>query len=130
TGQFVGRSPDVHAGVVEDEVVEVDERALEPQTGAGVGEVSPGDEAGADRALGKALVEPSQCILGCGERASDGRPGQRIGDLVAGWQGLDNLSGNRRSGSYHDIRFRHSDASRLTRNTIDNYPLSIVSQQD
>ena len=46
TGQFVGRSPDVRAGVVENEVVEVDERTLEPQTGAGVGEVSSGDKAG------------------------------------------------------------------------------------
>ena len=65
TGQFVGRSPDVHAGV--GEVVEVDERALEPQTGTGVGEVSPGDPASADQARGKALVEPGQCILGgCG----------------------------------------------------------------
>jgi hypothetical protein len=35
----VGRSPDVHAGVVENEVVETNERALEPQAGAGVGEV-------------------------------------------------------------------------------------------
>ena len=29
-------------------------------------------------------------------------------------QDLENLSGNRRSGSYHGFRFRHSDASRCT----------------
>ena len=41
-------------------------------------------------------------------------------------QGLDNLSDNRRSGGYHGFRFRHSDAFRFTRITIDNDPLSIV----
>jgi hypothetical protein len=74
TSQLKGRSADVHAGVVENEVIEVDERALEPQTGMGVGEVAPGGPAGADRAPGKALVEPGGRILGGGERAGDGRP--------------------------------------------------------
>ncbi|WP_248307736.1 hypothetical protein [Bosea sp. AS-1] len=51
------RRADVHAGVVEDEVVEVDELALEPQTAAGVGEVSPRDKTVADRAFRQPLVE-------------------------------------------------------------------------
>jgi hypothetical protein len=68
-GQLNGRGADVHAGVVEDEVVEVDERALQPQAGAGVAEVGPGDPALLDRAFGEPLVEPGQGILGDGERA-------------------------------------------------------------
>ena len=43
-GQLVGRGADVHAGVVEHEVVEVDQFAVEPQTGAGVGKVGAGDK--------------------------------------------------------------------------------------
>ena len=53
-------------------------------------------------------------------------PGQRIGNLVHGQQGLDILDGNRRSRSYHGFRFRHSGAFRFIHNTIDNDPLSIV----
>ncbi len=66
--ELVGRRADVHAGVGENEVVEVDELAFQPQSGAGVGEVGAGDPAVADRALGEALVEPAQRILGGGER--------------------------------------------------------------
>ena len=40
-GQLMGRGADVHAGVVEHEIVEVDQFAFQPQTGAGVGEVGP-----------------------------------------------------------------------------------------
>ena len=36
-GELVGRGADVHAGVVENEIFEVDELALQPQAGAGVG---------------------------------------------------------------------------------------------
>ena len=40
-GQLVGGGADVHAGVVEHEVIKVDKFAVKPQTGAGVGEVRP-----------------------------------------------------------------------------------------
>jgi hypothetical protein len=53
---------------VEDEVVEVDKFAVEPQTGAGVSEVRPADRAVADWAFGEPLVEPGDSILGDGER--------------------------------------------------------------
>lgn len=79
---------------MENEVFEVDERAIEPQTGGGVGEVGAGDPAGADRAVGEAFVEPGQGILGGGER----RPGQWIGDLVTGLQGVETPGGNRSNG--------------------------------
>ena len=63
-GELVGRGPHVHAGVVENEVVKVDELALQPQTGTGVIEVSPRNPAVADRAFGQPFVEPGQRILG------------------------------------------------------------------
>jgi hypothetical protein len=58
-----------------------------------------GDKTVADRAFGQALVEARQRVLGGGERAREGGPGQRIGDLVANLQGLDNLNENHRNGS-------------------------------
>ena len=70
-GQLMGRGADVHVGVVEHEIVEVDQLAVEPQTGAGVGEVGAGDPAVADRAFGEPLVEPGERILGGGERAGE-----------------------------------------------------------
>lgn len=45
----------------------MDEFALEPQTGAGVGEMSPRDPALPDRAFGQPLVEAGERILGGGE---------------------------------------------------------------
>ena len=56
-GEFVGRGADVHAGVVQDEVLEVDEFALEPQCGGRVGEVLALDKTVADRRAGQPLVE-------------------------------------------------------------------------
>jgi hypothetical protein len=41
---------------VENQIFEVDELALKPQTGAGVTKMSPGDKAVADRAFGEAFV--------------------------------------------------------------------------
>ena len=70
----MGRRADVHAGVVEDEVVGVDELAFEPQSGSGVDEVSPGRPAVANGTFGEALVEPRDRILGGGERAGNGGP--------------------------------------------------------
>ena len=79
-GQLMGRGADVHVGVVEHEVVEVDQLTVEPQAGRGVGEVGAGDKAVADRALGEPLVEPGERIFGGGERvASD--LGFQLGEL-------------------------------------------------
>ncbi len=95
----MGWSANVHAGVVEDEVIEVDKFAVQPQTGAGIGEVCPADCAVADWAFGQPLVEAGHSILGGGERADELGPGQRIGDFVGGQQGPDNPNGNQRNGS-------------------------------
>ncbi len=45
---WVGRA-DIAGGVVEDEVFEMDEFAVDPQRGAGIGELGAFEEAGADR---------------------------------------------------------------------------------
>ena len=65
-GELMGRGADVHVGVVEHEVVEVDQFAVEPQAGRGVGEVGANDKTGPDRALGEPLVEARQRIFRCG----------------------------------------------------------------
>ena len=98
-GELMGRGADVHVGVVEHEVVEVDQLAVEPQAGRGVGEVGAGDPTVADRAFGEPFVEAGEGILGGGERAGEFCPRQRIGELGAGLQSLDNLKGNRSNGS-------------------------------
>src|SRR5258707_7228200 len=90
-GQFVGRGANVHVGVVEHEVVEVDQLAVQPQAGSGVAEVAAGDKTGADRAFGEPFVEPGEGILGGGERPGEFCPRQRIGNLGARLQSLDNL---------------------------------------
>ena len=82
-GELMGRGADVHVGVVEHEVVEVDQLAVEPQAGRGVGEVGARDPPLADRAFGQPLVEPGERILGGGERAGEFCPRQRIGELGA-----------------------------------------------
>lgn len=90
----MGGSANVHAGVVEHKVIEVDKFAVQPQTGAGIGEVCPADCAVADWAFGQPFVEASYGILCGSERAGELGPGKRIGDFVGGQQGPDNLNGN------------------------------------
>jgi len=48
-GEFVGGRAGIAKGVVEDEVFEVDELAIDPEGCAGIGEVLALEEAGADR---------------------------------------------------------------------------------
>jgi hypothetical protein len=66
-GQRVGRGADVHFGVVQHEVLEPHELAVERQAGQGVGEMGPRDPAFADGARPETLVEPGEAILGGGE---------------------------------------------------------------
>ena len=82
-GQLMGRGADVHVGVVEHEVVEVDQFAVEPQAGRGIGEVGARDPPLADRAFGEPLIEAGERVLGGGERAGEFCPRQRIGELGA-----------------------------------------------
>ena len=70
---------DVHAGVVQHEVLEMDELALEPERGGGVGKVGPRDPAVADGARSQPLVEPRQRVFGARQRPRELAPRQRIG---------------------------------------------------
>ena len=74
-GELVAGRAYVHAGIVEDEVLEVDELALEAQRRAGVGEMPAADEALPHRAFGHSLVEAGEGVLGMGQRGRDGVPG-------------------------------------------------------
>jgi len=47
-GKFVGGGANIAVGVVQDEVFEMDELAVDPEGGAGVGEILPLNKAGAD----------------------------------------------------------------------------------
>ena len=81
--EFVGWRALIHPGVVQDEIFEVQQLALEPQAGAGVQKVRAADPPRPDRALAKALVEAREGVLGGRERAREGGPGQWVGDDVS-----------------------------------------------
>ncbi|RVI13870.1 hypothetical protein CN206_07000 [Sinorhizobium meliloti] len=48
------------AGLVQDEVLEMDELAVDPQRGAGIGKMRAFEEADPDLGTGDALVEPRE----------------------------------------------------------------------
>jgi len=77
----VGGSADVAETVVEDEVFEVDEFAVDPQGGAGVGEVLPFEDARTDEGAGDALVETAESAAGVGDGFQQGGDGQ-FGEIV------------------------------------------------
>jgi hypothetical protein len=71
-GEFVGWGAGIAKGVVEDEVFEMDEFAVDPQRGTGVGKVLPFEEAGADGRASNALVETGQRDSGIESRPHQG----------------------------------------------------------
>ncbi len=56
----MGGRANIAGGVVEDKILEMHEFAINPQRGAGVGEILPFEEACTDRRAGNALVETRQ----------------------------------------------------------------------
>ena len=72
-GQLVGRRADVGAAVVQHQVLEMDEFAVEPQRGASVSKMGAREKAGADGGAGDALVETGKCDAG-----GEGRFQQRL----------------------------------------------------
>ena len=64
SGQLMGRRPDIHRRIVENQVLDMDELPRQPHTRSRVEEVSPLDEALPERAPGHALVEPREPVLG------------------------------------------------------------------
>jgi hypothetical protein len=66
--QFMGRCANIPRGVVQDEVFEVDEFAIDPQRGAGIGEVLPLEEAASDRRARNPLIETGEGNAGVKSR--------------------------------------------------------------
>ena len=78
--ECAGRGMDVPMRVVENEVFERNQVAVEPQTGAAVGKMGPGDPALSDRAAAQPFIEAGEAILGGGERSRQSGPGERVGE--------------------------------------------------
>ena len=67
----VARGADVHAGVVQDEVVERHELPLGPEGGAGFRGIGSGEDAGADGRGAQPLVEAGESIVGGRQRPDE-----------------------------------------------------------
>lgn len=63
-GQFAGRRSDVHARIVQDDVFDMNEFAVNPRAGAGIDEMRPGYPALANGTDAQPLVQPRQSVLG------------------------------------------------------------------
>jgi hypothetical protein len=68
-GQLMGRRADVGAGVMQHQVLEMHEFAVDPQRGAGVGKMRSFDPALTDRRTGDPLVKPGQGRAGVRNRS-------------------------------------------------------------
>ena len=68
----MGRGADVASGVVENEILELDELAVDLQRGAGVGEVLPLEEAGAGGRARNPLIETGDRNAGVESRLHQG----------------------------------------------------------
>ncbi|MBX5213952.1 hypothetical protein HJB90_08830 [Rhizobium sp. NLR10a] len=71
-GEFVGRGADIFCGVVENEIFEMDEFAVDPEGGTGVGKVLALDPALTDRRAGDALVGERQFDISAKRRLHQG----------------------------------------------------------
>ena len=69
----------IHARVMQHQVFEMGEIALEPDAGAGVAEVAAGQPSLADAAGPQPLVEPRNGVLGLGDGAEKGRQYRGVG---------------------------------------------------
>jgi hypothetical protein len=87
--EFVGGRADIHAGVVQHKVFEVDGLVSERQGGGSVGKMGACDPAVAERAFAEAFIEARQGIRGRGERFCKVATGQRIWPAIGDEQGID-----------------------------------------
>jgi hypothetical protein len=74
-GELVAGRASVHCGIVEDEVLEIDELSLETQRRKGVCEMPPADEALPHRAFRNSFVEAGERVLGMGQGERERAPG-------------------------------------------------------
>jgi hypothetical protein len=71
--QFVGGCANILRGVVEDEIFEMDEFAVDPEGRAGIGEVGALDPPLADRRAGDALIQTRERNASIESRSDQGR---------------------------------------------------------
>ena len=88
--EFAGRGVDVPMRVVENQIFERNQVAVEPQAGAAVGKMGPGDPARLDRAAAQPFIETGEQILGGGERSRQSGPGELAGERISVWHQLEN----------------------------------------
>ena len=69
--------------VVENQIFERNQVAVEPQAGAAVGKMGPGDPARLDRAAAQPFIETGEQIPGGGERSRQSGPGERVGEHIS-----------------------------------------------
>ena len=107
---------DIHAGVMQHQVLEADEVAGEPQAGAGVLEMGPADKTLGDRARPDALIEAGERILGGGERAQSGTRQRPIrGCAREGWRGSREQRGDIDRDAWDEVRREGSAGPALLR---------------
>ena len=71
-GEFVGGCANIAGGVVEDEVFQVNEFAVDPERCTGIGELGALEEALTDRRTGDPLVQTRQSDTGFESRPHQG----------------------------------------------------------
>ena len=125
-GQFGGGGASVEAGVVENQILELDERAVEEEARHGFGEAIPRAPAVADRASRDALVETGERVFGSSERRREAGPGEGVEAGGERSHHVDQHGERSVNGSEVDIYFRHTDKCRWTDLTIDKYLLSMM----
>ena len=80
-GEFVGRRADISKRIMQDEVFEMDEFAIDPERGMRLEEVATLEKAFADGGAGNTLVEPGKGYGGLGYRPQQALDGQS-GEIV------------------------------------------------
>jgi len=63
-------------GIVQDEIFEMDELAVDPEGSAGIGEMASFEETAADLGSGDALVETGECGSSLGDRLEQALDGK------------------------------------------------------
>lgn len=80
-GEFVGRCADISKRIMQDEVLEMDEFAIDPERGMRLEEMRAPQKALTNRGTGDTLVETGKRDSGLGDRPQQALDGQ-FGEIV------------------------------------------------
>ena len=83
-GELVGGCADVAKCIMQDEVLDMNKFAIDPERGMRIEEMRALEKAFADRRAGDALVEPGKCDGGLGNRPQQALDGQSD-EIVRHW---------------------------------------------